>query len=79
MTYVSHYTDRADDKVIKDTRIQLIDLDPFSNYTISIGAYTSAGAGPKSRPIPVQTKESGMCLLFSKTISLQWVEITKNK
>ena len=39
---------------------QLTDLDPFTNYTIIIHAFTGAGIGQPSDPLIVQTNETGI-------------------
>ena len=39
---------------------QLMDLDPFTNYTIIIHAFTGAGIGQPSDPVTVQTDETGI-------------------
>ena len=40
---------------------EIAHLLPFTTYTISIAAETSAGIGPFSDPITVQTSEAGTC------------------
>ena len=40
---------------------QLTGLDPFTNYTIIVHAFTGAGIGQPSDPLIVQTSETGMC------------------
>ena len=37
----------------------LMDLEEYDNYTISVRAYTSVGAGPYSDPVIVLTNEDG--------------------
>ena len=39
----------------------LMRLHEYVNYTISVRAYTSAGAGPYSDPVTVMTNEDGKC------------------
>ena len=39
----------------------LMDLEEYVNYTISVRAYTSVGAGPYSDPVIVLTNEEGKC------------------
>ena len=39
----------------------LMRLQEYVNYTISIRAYTSAGAGPYSDPVNVMTNEDSKC------------------
>ena len=39
--------------------VLLIDLDEYVNYTISVRAFTNAGAGPYSDPVTVLTNEGG--------------------
>ena len=36
-------------------------LQEYVNYTISVRAYTNAGAGPYSDPVTVLTNEDGEC------------------
>ena len=40
----------------------LLRLQEYVNYTISVRAYTSAGAGPYSDPVSVLTNEDGKCV-----------------
>ena len=39
---------------------QLMGLDPFTNYTIIVHAFTGAGIGQPSDPFTVQTNETGI-------------------
>ena len=39
----------------------LMRLQEYVNYTISVRAYTSTGAGPYSNPVRVLTNEDGKC------------------
>ena len=39
----------------------LMDLEEYVNYTISVRAYTTVGAGPNSDPVIVLTNEEGKC------------------
>ena len=41
--------------------VLLMDLEEYVNYTISIRAYTTAGAGNYSDPVTVLTNEDGKC------------------
>ena len=41
--------------------VTLMRLQEYVNYTISVRAYTSAGAGPYSDPVTVLTNEDGEC------------------
>lgn len=42
--------------------VTLIDLAPFTSYTVSVQAFNSAGAGPSSQPIITRTDEDGPCI-----------------
>ena len=41
--------------------VTLMRLQEYVNYTISVRAYTNAGAGPYSDPVIVLTNEDGEC------------------
>ena len=41
--------------------VTLMRLQEYVNYTISVRAYTNAGAGPYSDPVTVLTNEDGEC------------------
>jgi len=43
-----------------DMTIQIMDLEEFVNYSISVRAYTSVGAGPYSDVITITTQEDGI-------------------
>ena len=45
--------------ITADLSIVLADLQEFVTYSISVGAYTSAGAGPYSEPISIRTMDDG--------------------
>ena len=42
-----------------ETSVVLLDLVPYSNYTISVRAFTSAGPGEPSERIEDRTEEDG--------------------
>ena len=46
---------------VTDLSLLLMDLEEYVNYTISIRAFTSAGAGNYSDPVTVLTNEDGKC------------------
>ena len=46
---------------VTDLSLLLMDLEEYVNYTISIRALTSAGAGNYSDPVTVLTNEDGKC------------------
>ena len=46
---------------VTDISVLLTDLEEYVNYTISVRAYTSAGAGNYSDPVTVLTNEDGKC------------------
>ena len=47
-----------------NTSIELLNLVPHSNYTISVGAFTSAGPGEYSEQIEERTEEDGECFIM---------------
>ena len=46
---------------VTDLSVLLMDLEEYVNYTISVRAFTNAGAGPYSDPVTVLTNEDGEC------------------
>ena len=44
---------------VTDLSVLLTDLEEYVNYTISVRAFTSAGAGNYSDPVTVLTNEDG--------------------
>ena len=42
-----------------DLSVLLVDLEEYINYTISVLAYTTVGAGPYSDPVTILTNEDG--------------------
>ena len=44
---------------VTDLSVLLMDLEEYVNYTISVRAFTNAGAGPYSDPVTVLTNEGG--------------------
>ena len=47
---------------VTDLSVLLMDLEEYVNYTISLRAFTSAGAGPYSDPVIVLTNEDGKAI-----------------
>ncbi len=51
---------REDSQIVTEMSALLTDLEEFINYTISVRAYTSEGAGPySSERVTVMTPEDG--------------------
>lgn len=48
-------------------------LTPFTTYTYSVSAVTSAGAGPFSTPGTVTTAEAGMVAIASSKSTMQFI------
>ena len=46
---------------VTDLSVLLMDLEEYVNYSISVRAFTNAGAGPYSDPETVLTNEDGKC------------------
>ena len=46
---------------VTDISVFLTDLEEYINYTISVRAYTSTGAGNYSDPVTLLTNEDGKC------------------
>ena len=46
---------------VSELSVLLVGLLEYVNYTISVRAYTSKGAGPYSEPVTVLTNEAGKC------------------
>lgn len=53
---------------VTDTDITVSNLQPFTQYEVSVAAHTSAGKGPFSAPQIVQTQESGRTFLQNVVI-----------
>ena len=49
---------------VTDYSVLLMHLEEYVNYTISVRAYTSAGAGKYSDPLIVLTNEDGECCII---------------
>ena len=48
---------------VTELSLLLTDLEEYANYTISVRAYTSVGAGPYSDPVIVLTNEDSKLLI----------------
>ena len=46
---------------VTELSVLLVDLEEYVNYTISVRAYTSVGAGNYSDPVTELTNEDGKC------------------
>jgi len=47
-----------------DTSLIVSGLEEFTNYTVEVRAYTSAGAGPYSTPMNVQTMQDSKHIIL---------------
>ena len=67
----------ADQLTTTNLSILVSGLEEYVNYSISVRAYTSVGAGPYSDPVSERTLEDGnvsiVCFVFSSTILISFI------
>ena len=69
--YQVNYTSISDYEIVtvtgNKTNVTLSDLQPYTNYSVSVAAMTVSGIGPFSTPVTIKTLFTGKKLILQNT------------